>query len=153
LTGAGGLDLARCNNEHDSKIISAPSSFQDDLTSVKLTAFQQLKRKALAYMSYSKLAVPPKTGPLTSWVIRVVRVHTDMHLIASRICTVTKMLAVLVSTCWKGGYSASSHTRPIDVTRRLTVQTVILEPLSLFQFSLYVQLTKTFDTFEGVILE
>lgn len=76
-----------------------------------------------------------------------------MNVIASRICTVTKMLAVLVATCWEGGYSASSPTRPIDVTRRLTVRIVILEPLSLFQFSLYVQLTKTFDAFEGVILE
>jgi hypothetical protein len=34
--------------EHDSRIISTPSFCQDDLTSVRLTVFQQLKQKALA---------------------------------------------------------------------------------------------------------
>lgn len=63
------------------------------------------------------------------------------------------MLAVLVSTCWEGGYGAPTPTRPIGATRLWTVQIVVPESLSLFQFSSYVQLTKTFDTFEGVILE
>jgi len=44
----GDSGLARCNNEHDSRVTLEASSCRDDFASVKPTLFQQLKRKVPA---------------------------------------------------------------------------------------------------------